>query len=171
MRWITPDQRAPMSAEDLLCALCSGYRYAHDLTPLWITRMAYLADWRHVLTCGMTLTRARWFAGPHGPHSPQVSRALAGGGRLVVVDGVSALGAPRRLVALAQESPGPRMPAEARASIEHVLACIERVGWRGLCDIVAGTHPMRTGAPGCELDLVALAGEYHSGCASSTGAR
>jgi hypothetical protein len=147
--------------KDVLAYLLHGYPNRSDLSNARVTKMVYLSDWRHSITRGHQITDIHWTFDNYGPFVWDVKQEAEANPNLFRVEqSRTAYGNSKTLISMASDRYSPRLTAEEKASIQHVLNVTHALSWDQFIQLVYSTYPIRASERYSQLDLPALAAEY-----------
>ena len=137
-------------------------RYPHEdeLSNARLTKMVYLADWKHALSHGQQITPIEWYFNNFGPFVWDVlEEARSDPDRLEVVDSLNMHGSSKTLIrACVNEAEVDLSPKET-ASLDTVIDECQSLYWNGFIAHVYNTAPIRMSRRYSKLDLARLSQE------------
>lgn len=147
--------------QDILAYMLQRYPHSGDLSNARVTKMVYLADWRHVLEEGRQISSIRWYFDNYGPFvwdvldtvnsNPFVFRAK---------ETINAYGSHKTAISCIDASYAPQLDPSERHAIDHVIQATAPLGWQQFIGLVYSTHPIVRSERFTHLDLRKLATEY-----------
>lgn len=147
---------------DVMAYLIARYPSRHELSNARLTKMVYLADWKHAIEHGRQITDVRWYFDNFGPWVPDVVNTARQHPSLFAVrEGWTGFGNRKTTIDLVDEAYRPAaLDTDERASLDHVLKTTPHLSFEAFIQLVYSTYPIRKSDRYTWLDLPALAAEY-----------
>ncbi len=132
-----------------------------DLSNARLTKMVYLADWRHAITQKSLITSINWYFDNYGPFVWDIKRTAEENPDIISISPqVNAYGNPKLLFGLNQENYDPILTLEEKGSLDHVIEKTKDLNWGEFIRLVYSTFPILTSERYTYLDLIKKAKEY-----------
>ena len=150
-----------MKLIDAITYLCSKYPYKDELSNARVTKMIYLADWRHALDKKVPLTNITWEFNHFGPWVPDVlNEARAHPESIELVPGRTAFGSDKVCFEARSDARWDSLTVEELTYLDQVVESTKQLTFQGFIDLVYGTFPVRRSKRYDTLDLAAFAAQY-----------
>jgi hypothetical protein len=147
--------------KDVLVYLIGKYPYPSELSNARVTKLVYLADWRHAITHGRQLTDITWYFDNYGPFVWDVKNVVESAPDLFACDDTANMyGDRKRLFSLVNTSHAPHLSAEERNSLDHVIDATKALNWAQFIKLIYSTYPVMSSERYSNLDLARLAKDY-----------
>ncbi len=148
--------------EDVLAYLVGHYPKPSELSNARLTKMVYLADWKHSIEHGRQITDIHWLFDHYGPFVRDVVNAARRHPALFSMhETVTGWGNPKTVIGLADPHYRPAsITPDEQDSLDHVLRTTPDLGFDAFIRLVYSTYPILKSERYSRLDLPALAAEY-----------
>lgn len=148
---------------DILAYLLARYPYASELSNARVTKMVYLADWRHAIENGAQMSPVQWVFNNYGPFVWDIKDAAEANPTIFAVSAeANYFGSPKLLLSLRDKEYVPQLQASEKAAIDHVVESTKKLTWESFIRLVYSTYPIIRSARFSVLDLRGLAAEYNA---------
>lgn len=147
---------------DVVAFLLQEYPQKEDLSNARVTKMVYLADWKHALQHGRQLTSIRWYFDNYGPFVWDVKDIVTERRDLFrTVSCANPYGSPKlRLEMIVAVDP--RVSATERNALDHVIGMTYTLSYHDFIKLVYSTWPILASQRYSHLDLVRFAEQYRA---------
>lgn len=148
---------------DVMAYLIQKYpeRMSDELSNARLTKMVYLADWRHVLETGRQITDIRWYFDNYGPFVKDVQETATVNSDIFKVEATQNMyGQYKKKFALVDRRFEPRLKDSEKAALDHIISVTQRLYWNDFIKLVYSTHPIASSERYTYLDLAAKAKDY-----------
>lgn len=146
---------------DVIAYLLAFYPHQSELSNARVTKMVYLADWKHALDFGRQMTAIHWTFNHYGPYVPDVLTAVTSDPRSFrAQQATTAFGHQKTAFQLLETAPAPVLSSAEQATLDHVIASTQALTFEGFIRLVYSTYPVVRSERYSQLDLSALADEY-----------
>jgi len=126
-----------------------------------LTKLVYLADWRHTLRHGRQVSDIRWVFDNYGPFVWDIKNTAAENEKIFSIKATeNALGGSKTLITLRDDEYEPVLMREEKESLLHAIRKTSHLGWDAFIRLVYSTYPIISSERYSRLDLRELAGEY-----------
>ena len=150
-----------MKLIDGITYLCAKYPYSDELSNARVTKMIYLADWRHTLDTGEQMTRIKWLFNHYGPWVPDVLNAARDHPETIrLLHSQTPFGTDKTLLEARPDARWPSLSRSDKAYLQQVVDSTKQLTFQGFLDLIYGTYPVRKTDRYDTLDLEALATRY-----------
>jgi hypothetical protein len=147
--------------KDIMAYIIKEYPLKSDLSNAKLTKMIYLADWKHAITYGHQISDIMWYFDNYGPFVWDIKdEALNEPEIFVVKEVLNAYGSPKVIIGLNQMQYTPKISVEEAKSINHVIESAKKLNWDQFIRLVYSTYPIISSEKYNHLDLVKKAKEY-----------
>jgi hypothetical protein len=149
------------SIKDTAAFIIAAYPHKDELSNARLTKLVYLADWKHVLSTGNQITNVKWYFDNFGPFVKDVRDALEGDKTLFeIVPKKNIYGNDKVIFKLKDTNYKPILNDSEKASLSHVLDVTKSMYWAAFITLVYSTYPIASSERYSFLDLKAKAAEY-----------
>ena len=132
-----------------------------DLSNARTTKMIYLADWRHAITCGSTITAINWYFDNYGPFVWDIKQTAEENPDIFTIKATATpYGNPKLLLGLKDNNFNPQLSHDEKRSLDHVIEMTKDLPWSQFIRLVYSTFPIITSERYTYLDLANKAIEY-----------
>lgn len=126
-----------------------------------LTKLVYLADWKHVLETGEQISEIDWYFNHYGPFVWDVQEAAVARRDLFKIEeGFTAGGNTRTYFSLRVSSVIVELTPSEHRALDDVLATTRDLNWASFIQLVYSTYPVATSDRHTHLDLRAKAVAY-----------
>ncbi len=147
--------------KDILYYTIANYPELSHLSKARVTKLVYLADWKHSIDQGRQISSIHWFFDNYGPFVDDVYETIKKHQDLFKIDQTSTrFGNPKVAFSLRGENYDPQLPDTAKKAIEHVIANTNRLSFEAFIKLVYSTYPIVSSDKYSMLDLPSQAREY-----------
>lgn len=147
--------------KDVLAYLLQRYPRPGDLSNARVTKMVYLADWRHTLEEGRQITNIVWMFDHYGPFVWDVMRTVYEHKDLFKAEETATLYGNRKvLISCTNPDYEPRLTESEATAIDHVIHATKGLDWQEFIGLVYSTYPVVSSERYSRLDLKRAAEEY-----------
>lgn len=150
---------------DVMAYLIKNYpeRMSDELSNARLTKMVYLADWRHVLETGKQITPIKWYFDNYGPFVRDVEHtALLNEDVIAVEKTTNMYGQSKKKFALKDPGYSPTLREDEIQSLDHIINVTSKLYWKDFINLVYSTHPIASSERYSYLDLATKAKEYQA---------
>jgi len=141
--------------KDIMAYIIEEYPLKSDLSNAKLTKMIYLADWRHAITYGNQISEIRWYFDNYGPFVWDIKDEAQNDSEIFVVKEVlNAYGSPKVIIGLNKIGYVPEIAEEEAKSINHVIESAKKLNWDQFIRLVYSTYPIISSEKYNYLDLV-----------------
>lgn len=135
--------------------------YRQELPNSRLTKMVYLADWRHAIMFHRQITSICWVFNHFGPYVPDVLDAARTHPDIFAIrQGSTSFGNLKNDVRLIDPSYVPSLEPDERVSLDHVVTSTSKLSYDEFVRLVYSTYPVLRTDRLAAMDLVSLADEY-----------
>jgi len=147
--------------KDVMAYIIKKYPYKSDLSNAKLTKMIYLADWKHAITYSHQISEIKWYFDNYGPFVWDIKdEALNNPDTFIVKEVLNAYGSPKAIIGIIQMQYVPEISKEEEKSINHVIESAKKLNWDQFIRLVYSTYPIISSEKYTYLDLVNKAKEY-----------
>jgi hypothetical protein len=146
--------------KDVLAYLLKKYPHKQHLSDARVTKMVYLADWRHSLTQGDQVTDIKWMYNHYGPYVKKVSKAVRNGDIFELDETKNYYGDRKKSFQIKEPDYEPSIGTSEKAAIDHIIEETKDLNWDDFVKLVYSTYPIVDSEKYEDLDLPSLAIEY-----------
>ncbi|MGI8548763.1 MAG: Panacea domain-containing protein [Gemmatimonadaceae bacterium] len=147
--------------KDVLAYLLLHYPHKSEMSNARVTKMVYLADWKHVLDYGTQMTEIPWYFDNYGPYVPDIMQTALEHSDLFDVDHtVNPFGHSKTLLSCSDAKYEPALASSERKVLDSVIQIANPLSWDQFIGLVYSTFPVVRNERYSHLDLVASAREY-----------
>lgn len=148
---------------DVIEYLLKEYPHKDEISTARLTKMVFLADWKHCIEHGRQLSNIQWFFDDYGPFVWDVKDEVEKHpSRFRISMTTNFYGDPKRLFKLASESHSLDLTKEEVATLYHVVDSTKDLSWSGFMRLVYDTYPVAASERYSFLELADLAKKYRS---------
>lgn len=147
--------------EDAIAYILREYPYKDELSNARVTKMLYLADWHNYIRGKAPVTAIDWYFDNYGPFVWDVRKAVRASDIMDIEPTVNYFGAPKDQFVLRNKSYKPKLSADERAALDHVITETMSLTWPSFIKLVYSTYPVASSERYTRLDLAAKAKEYN----------
>ena len=146
--------------KDILYYLVSKYPHESHLSKARLTKMVYLADWRHSIKKGGQITDIEWVYNDHGPFVWDVINAAKENEDLFEIKNTTNyFGKRKTKVEENNQVYIPNLEDGEKEAIDHVIEETGKMNWDEFMKLVYSTYPIVSKDQNSKLDLSDLAKE------------
>lgn len=147
--------------KDVIAYLLKEYPFADELSNARVCKMIYLADWRHAIRQGKTITNINWYFDNFGPYVEDVKQVVQDNPELFSLESTSTIyGDPKTLFSLKNSEYEPRLADEEVKTLDYVISKTKPLNWSEFIKLVYSTYPIQSSERYQNLNLPTLAAEY-----------
>ena len=147
--------------KDIMVYIIRKYPFKSDLSNAKLTKMIYLADWKHAITYGRQVSGIKWYFDNFGPFVWDIKdEALTDSDTFIVKEVLNAYGSPKVIIDMKQIQYVPEISKEEANSIDHVIETAKKLNWDQFIRLVYSTYPIISSEKYTHLDLSTKAKEY-----------
>lgn len=147
--------------KDIIYYIIDNYPEPSHLSKARLTKLVYLADWKHSLDHRCQISSVKWFFDNYGPFVEDVFQTVEKNSDLFDIRYTSTIfGNKKVLLSLRNNGYQPKLPAAARQSIDHIITKTKRLKFEEFIKLVYSTYPILNSEKYTTLDLPAQASEY-----------
>lgn len=147
--------------KDIIAYILKVYPHKFELSNARVTKMIYLADWRHAITSSCQVSPISWYFNNYGPFVWDVKdTALANPELFDVQETTNAYGDSKILLSLKDDDYILQLSEEERKSIDHVIEKTKALNWNSFIRLVYSTYPIASSERYTHLNLEEKASEY-----------
>jgi hypothetical protein len=149
------------SIRDLLFYLISNYPKADHLSKARVTKMVYLADWKHSIEYDSQITDIEWYFNNHGPFVWDVVETAKENPTLFETESTENFyGEQKKLIKARSIDYDPDLQDTERTVADHVINATSDLNWNRFINLIYSTYPVVSTDQYNRLDLPRLASEY-----------
>ncbi|WP_180215445.1 Panacea domain-containing protein [Neorhizobium sp. AL 9.2.2] len=138
-------------------------RMSDELSNARLTKMVYLADWRHVLETGKQITNIDWYFDNYGPYVNDISTTAASNSNIFAVENtLNMYGQNKKKFALRRADYVPPISGSERDALDHIIDVTQKLYWNDFIKLVYSTHPIASSERYSHLNLPEKAREYQT---------
>ncbi|WP_041767780.1 Panacea domain-containing protein [Pseudovibrio sp. FO-BEG1] len=145
---------------DILAYICKFYPHKEELSKARVTKLIYLADWKHMLIRKKQISEIKWLFNHYGPYVSDVTDTALSDDLFEVISDINHHGATKEVIALKNANYKPRLSNSEREAIQFTLDKTSSLYWNDFIDLVYSTYPIQQSERYDTLDLSLLASEY-----------
>jgi hypothetical protein len=147
--------------KDLLFYILSNYPHPSDLSKARVTKLVYLADWKHAIDHGSQITHINWYFNTHGPFVWDVVRTAEKHNALFDTEGShTPYGDPKTLIRARSRDYEARLTDSELDIADHVIEATSDLSWKQFINLIYSTYPVVSTDQYSKLDLPQLAEDY-----------
>lgn len=147
--------------QDILVYLLANYPIKSELSNARVTKMVYLADWKHAIETGGQMSPINWFFNNYGPFVWDVKDTVEANPELFSLrTDTNFYGQPKLLIDLREEPYAPSLSNSERQALDHVIATTKQMDWASFIQLVYSTYPVVKSPRYSSLNLAQYAAEY-----------
>ncbi len=147
--------------KEVMAYLIKNYPHKAELSNARITKMIYLADWRHLITFGSQITNIRWYFDNYGPFVWDIKSAAEENTSLFNVKKTTTpYGTPKTIFDIKDEMHSPEVTSDEKSSLDHVIQETKNLSYSQFIRLVYSTYPIITSDRFTYIDLTKKAEEY-----------
>lgn len=147
--------------KDVIAYFIKKYPRKADLSNARVTKMVYLADWRHLITSGTQITSVKWYFDNYGPFVWDIKITAERNLDLFMVESTTTpYGAPKTILGIKDENYSPILASDEKRSLDHVIQETKDLSWSRFIRLVYSTYPIITSDRFTYIDLSKKVEEY-----------
>jgi hypothetical protein len=147
--------------KDIMVYIIEKYPFKSDLSNAKLTKMIYLADWKHAITYGGQISGINWYFDNYGPFVWDIKDEAENDSEFFLVKEVlNAYGSPKVVISLKDITYLPKLTKGEEDSIDHVIETTKKLNWDQFIRLVYSTYPIISSEKYTYLDLSKKAEEY-----------
>lgn len=146
--------------EDAIAYILKEYPHKDELSNARVTKMLYLADWHNSINGKPRVTNARWYFDNYGPFVWDIRKVVAQSDIMSIEQTVNYYGSPKDQFVLSNKDYEPKLTADDKAALDHVIETTKALTWPGFINLVYSTYPVASSERYSYLDLEKKAKEY-----------
>jgi hypothetical protein len=151
------------ATKDIIAFLLQNYPHKSELSNARVTKMVYLADWRHCIQMQTQLSPIRWVFDNYGPFSWDIKSTAENNPDLFDMEVThNAFGSEKLLLSMKNQEFLPRLERSEVDALNHVITHTRDLDWQNFIRLVYSTYPILKCPRYAELDLPALATQYQA---------
>jgi hypothetical protein len=151
------------SIKDVVAYILREYPHSQEMANARVTKLIYLADWKHCLEQGKQITNIKWYFDSFGPFVWDVKNEIDENKRLFsTVETRNAFGSKKIVFSLDDKKYTPRLSSTETSSIDHIINISKTMYWKDFIKLVYSTYPITTSERYSFLNLIEKAKEYKS---------
>ena len=132
-----------------------------ELSNARLTKMVYLADWKHALENGTQITNIDWYFDNYGPFVRDVEATALKNPQLFKVHSTTNMyGQYKKTFSLKDEGYAPNLKRSELDALDHIINVTKILYWKDFIKLVYSTHPIASSERYTHLDLPEKAREY-----------
>lgn len=145
---------------DVLGYLCRNYPYKSELSKARLTKMVYLADWKHVLTHHRQLTDISWFFNHYGPYVDDIYSTAIFDSRFNVQSDMTYYGTEKEVISIKDDAKFDELTLDEVKVLDFIIEATSSLNWQQFINLVYSTYPIMAGNKYEPLNLIKFAQEY-----------
>jgi hypothetical protein len=147
--------------KSIIAYILLHYPFKDELSNARVTKMVYLADWKHALTTGQQLSSINWYFDNFGPFVWDVKTTASDHPELFAIEQTSNMfGESKSLFVLKSIPDVSSLSKSGTDAIQHVIESTSSLGWVKFIRLVYGTYPITNNPRYSYLNLEQSAKEY-----------
>ncbi len=147
--------------KDVIAYILANSDRSKTLSNARLTKIVYLADWKRAIDGQTTISDIQWYFDHFGPFAWDVVNTARGHPKVFTVsESPLANREKQTLIRLVDRRFKPRLEAEDRDAIDHVIRVTKDLGWPEFIRLVYSTFPVANTDKYQYLDLLNLAKAY-----------
>jgi len=147
--------------KDIMVYIIKKYPFKMDLSNAKLTKMIYLADWKHAISYGGQISGIKWYFDNFGPFVWDIKNEALNDLELFTVKEIlNTYGSPKVIIGMKQIQYLPEITNEEAKSIDHVIETAKKLNWDQFIRLVYSTYPIISSEKYSYLDLSKKAKEY-----------
>lgn len=147
--------------KEVMAYIIKKYPRKADLSNARVTKMVYLADWRHLITYKSQITGISWYFDNYGPFVWDIkSTAENNPGLFTVQETTTPYGAPKTMFSIKDDNYSPALDSNEKRSLDHVIQETKDLSWSRFIRLVYSTYPIITSDRFTYIDLPKKVEEY-----------
>lgn len=150
---------------DVMAYLIRNYpdRMSDELSNARLTKMVYLADWRHVLETGQQITDISWYFDNYGPFVRDIEITAAFNPDMFQIEATRNMyGQSKKKFSLVNKDYQPNLKGSEKEALDHIIGVTQRLYWNDFIKLVYSTHPIASSERYSHLDLQEKAKAYQA---------
>lgn len=146
----------------VLIYLLEKYPTPSELSIGRLTKLVYLADWRHSIERGSQVTNIEWVYNHYGPYVDDVRDTIEANSHLFDLRETATSTGNKKYqpVLLAQSNERMSFQRSEIEALRHAISVTHELSWSRFIKLVYSTYPMLKVEQYAEMDLPELAAEY-----------
>tara|TARA_R110000765_G_scaffold26526_10_gene64760 strand:- start:1470 stop:1937 length:468 start_codon:yes stop_codon:yes gene_type:complete len=145
---------------DAVAFVLLHYPHKGELSNARVTKMLYLADWKHCMSYKKQITPISWYFDSYGPFVWDVMKSAEESDIVSVEMSTNMYGKNKRQLSLKSDSYKPKLQPTEQLAIKHVIDMTKQMFWNDFIKLVYSTYPIVNSDRYSYLDLIELAEEY-----------
>ena len=147
--------------KEILAYIIKTYPNKDDLSNARLTKLVYLADWKHVLTHNKQISDIKWYFDNYGPYVKDILKTVENNKcTFVAYETLNIFRESKILIALKQTQYGPSISNEEKISIDHIINVTHALNWTNFIKLVYSTYPIMSTERYNFLNLIEKAKVY-----------
>jgi len=150
---------------DVMAYLIKNYppSMSDELSNARLTKMVYLADWRHVLETGNQITAIDWYFDNFGPFVRDIETTASVNTDLFKIEATRNMyGQYKKKFSMVRSEYDPVLAQSERDALDHIISITQKLYWNDFIRLVYSTHPIASSERYSHLDLKQKAKEYQN---------
>lgn len=149
--------------KEVIAYILIHYPHKEELSNARLTKMIYLADWKHAMEEKKQITPIKWYFDNYGPYVSDVQNEIFHNKNLFEQkETTNIYGSPKKLFSIKEFDYNPTLKKSEISAINHVISKTSSLDWHSFINLVYSTHPISSSSRYSELNLVQKAKEYTS---------
>lgn len=134
-------------------------KYPSKLTKTKVTKLVYLADWKHTIKNKKQLTDIKWFFDHYGPYVSDVYFVAENDPKVIIKSGYNAFGNPKETLEfrMNREKFNSKLNECEQEILKNILYETDYMNWREFIDHVYETAPVKMSKKFTRLNLKNIA--------------
>ena len=146
---------------DVIAYFIKKYPFKSELSNARVTKMVYLADWRHLLSFGTQITGIKWYFDNYGPFVWDIKSTAEKNPDLFAIENTSTpYGTPKIIFDIKNLAYIPALDSNVKDSLDHVIQETKNLSYSQFIRLVYSTYPIITSDRYTYIDLPKKAKEY-----------
>lgn len=147
--------------KDILAYLIIHSPVKSALSNARLTKLVYLADWRHAIQRSKQISDIQWVFDNYGPFVWDVKEAAQDNRQLFsIISTENIMGGNKTIIGLQDMSYEPVLTRSEKESLLHTIRKTSHLNWDAFIRLIYSTYPIINSERYARLDLVRLAREY-----------
>jgi len=155
--------------KDTMVYIIKKYPHKCELSNARLTKMIYLADWKHAITYSTQISPINWHFDNYGPFVWDIKDTAKTNPDLFYTEDITNMyGSPKTIISLKNCEYIPAISESEMKSLDHVIDATQKLNWEQFIRLIYSTYPIIVSEKYVFLNLIEKAKEYSnysSGCA------
>jgi hypothetical protein len=147
--------------KDIMVYVINKYPNKYELSNARLTKIVYLADWKHAITYGTQISSINWYFDNYGPFVWDIKDTARTHQELFFTEDITNMyGSPKTIINLKNCEYVPAISEREMKSLDHVIEATKDLNWTQFIRLIYSTYPIIISEKYVYLDLIEKAKEY-----------